>query len=328
MKRYIQFLTSVFVILQLSSCKVDFNPNAPWQDTPVVYCLLDQDEDTTWARVQRCFLGEDNLYHYTQISDSINYPEGSIQVKMIERISGVQTQEFDFEYRIVYGKQSGQFSSEAQPMYACRTKGRLHDNAVYELLVIKGSDTLARAWSGIIYGDFHLFSPNSSFANDFRFRTGICKVEWKGMDNARLYQPVVRFYYRSHGDTLHVDVPCVTKLVQRPQDRFDINIQQSVYMNNLKALLQPDTSKKKFVDFVDITILACTEDLNAYMNSQNTGTSISQNSQIYTNIRGGVGVFAARRTHLTTQVPCDSSTGTPSNPSYRDMIRALDVGFD
>ena len=66
--------------LSFSACKVDFSPNAEWKEIPVVYCILDQDDDTTWVRVQRCYLGEGNLYQYGSCYDSINYPQGSLRV--------------------------------------------------------------------------------------------------------------------------------------------------------------------------------------------------------------------------------------------------------
>lgn len=328
MKKSIRYVIYSLFIMQLTGCKVDFNPNAEWKDIPVVYCLLDQDDDTTWVRVQKCYLGEDNLNAYMQISDSINYPEGAIQVKMLQKSNGVVSREFDFEYTLRHDKLPGQFASVEQPLYACRTKGQLVDDADYELLVIKGSDTIARSTTNLIYGDYHLYEPNPAFSHEFKFRTGICNVEWASLNNARLYQPVVRFFYKSWGDTLFVDIPCVSKLVQRNQERFSIQIQQNTYMNDLKTALQSDTSRKKFVDFVEIFINACTEDLNAYMASQYSGTSVTQNQQIYSNIQGGLGIFSARRLHLSTMVPCDSTTGTASNMSYRDLIRSLDVGFE
>ena len=69
-----------FSLLPLSiflfyACEVEFSPNAEWKEVPSVYCILDQDDDTTWVRVEKCFLGEGSIYNYGMISDSINYPQ-------------------------------------------------------------------------------------------------------------------------------------------------------------------------------------------------------------------------------------------------------------
>ena len=87
MKKIISIFNFQFFILAvgllLTSCEVDFSPNAPWKEVPVVHCLLDQDDDTTWVRVEKCFLGEGNIYTYGAVSDSINYPKDSIIVRLL-----------------------------------------------------------------------------------------------------------------------------------------------------------------------------------------------------------------------------------------------------
>jgi hypothetical protein len=38
----------------LNSCEVEFNPNSPWEETTIVYGVLDQDADTSFIRIQKC----------------------------------------------------------------------------------------------------------------------------------------------------------------------------------------------------------------------------------------------------------------------------------
>ena len=51
MSKNIQLIIACFATLIITSCKVDFSPNAPWRDVPNVYCVLDPEEDTVWVRV-------------------------------------------------------------------------------------------------------------------------------------------------------------------------------------------------------------------------------------------------------------------------------------
>ncbi|MBR5027718.1 MAG: hypothetical protein IKX51_00720, partial [Bacteroidales bacterium] len=67
-----------------TACDNEFSPNAEWKETMVVYSLLDQDEDTTWVRVQKCFLGEGDMLAMTSIMDSSNYSEGDLRVQIEE----------------------------------------------------------------------------------------------------------------------------------------------------------------------------------------------------------------------------------------------------
>ena len=70
----------LIITLLLQSCSNEFDPNADWTETTLVYGLIDPDEDTTFLRIQRCFLGK-GLNEYTQITDSNCYAEGEIDVK-------------------------------------------------------------------------------------------------------------------------------------------------------------------------------------------------------------------------------------------------------
>ncbi|MBQ6096732.1 MAG: hypothetical protein IJK99_03190, partial [Bacteroidales bacterium] len=80
MKRIYKALFFVLAVSLFASCEVEFSPNADWKEIPVVYCVLDQDDDTSYVRVQRCFLGEGNQYQYTSVADSIYYPQGALSV--------------------------------------------------------------------------------------------------------------------------------------------------------------------------------------------------------------------------------------------------------
>ena len=81
-KRFFLIIACLFSLF-LTSCKVEFSPNAPWRDVPDVYCVIDPEEDTVWARVQRCFLGEDNLYNYVPIPDSNYYAPNDISLHLL-----------------------------------------------------------------------------------------------------------------------------------------------------------------------------------------------------------------------------------------------------
>ena len=128
MKKIISFLA--ILALCLSACKVEFSPNAPWRDVPVVYCVLDPQEDTVWARVQHAYLGEDNIYNYSQISDSNYYGKDDIEVYLLawKGISGPffsytpsnqLVDRWKLSYTVREGKPEGDFPSGKQPVYYC-----------------------------------------------------------------------------------------------------------------------------------------------------------------------------------------------------------------
>ena len=340
--------------LMLSSCKVDFSPNAPWRDVPNVYCVIDPEEDTVWARVQRCFLGEDNLYNYAPIADSNYYAPDDISVYLLAwkgRLEGatlVPTSQLVSKWQFTYteraGKPEGNFPSGIQPLYYCVPGARqlgVDTGCVFQLVVIKNAtgDTLASATTNLVgfldktirprdTTEVVLISPNSSRAQEFGFRVG-CRgvIKWNALPRGRYYQPVVTFFYRKNDDTLSIDIPGE----QMPDEHgystlSSKSISINRFLSTIKNHLKDNTDSLFFVNNVDVTILVCNEDLKAYLASHETNATSGQEYSTYSNIEGGVGIFGSRRTHIRVNVPCDS-IGTPS-PQYIDYeLLHLGVGF-
>ena len=86
--RFAALSTLLLSAMLMSSCEVEFSPNAEYVETPVVYCVLDQDDDTTWARVERCFLEEGNIYNFGSQSQLYTYPQGTIKVNLLAYRNG------------------------------------------------------------------------------------------------------------------------------------------------------------------------------------------------------------------------------------------------
>lgn len=354
MSKKFQLTVILLVAFLFSSCKVEFSPNAPWRDVPDVYCVIDPEEDTVWARVQRCFLGEDNLYNYAPIADSNYYAPDEISVYLLawkSRLeSGAQrvpTNQLVDKWQFVYtereGKPEGHFPSGAQPLYYCVPGRQLEADTtcVFQLVVIKNAtgDTLAKAYTNMVgflqktirprdTSEIVLISPNSARANEFGFRVG-CRgsIKWYTLPRGRLYQPVVTFFYRKNGDTLSIDIPG-----ENLSDEHSAlwltskSITSNRFFSTIKNHLKDNTDSLFFVNNVDITILVCNEDLKAYITSHQNQATSGQEYTTYSNIEGGVGIFGSRRTHIRTKVPCDS-IGTPS-PQYIDYeLTHLGVGF-
>jgi len=346
----------LLLVALVSSCKVEFNPNASWKDVPSIYCVLDIQEDTVWARVQRCYLGEDNLYNYSHIFDSNNYKEGDIQVHLLAWQGVVNASQnfaitatdrlvdrWELTYTEVPGKPDGNFSSEPQPMYYCVPGARTlkaDSSCVFELVVLKSAtgDTLATARTAMVgfipltirehdTSENVVKYPNGARGKHFGFIpvNKQNEIRWNALPRARLYQTSVRFYYRKGGDTLSILVPGPT--VKNPYNYSEVGstgLTQRMFLEHIAKALKDNTDSLFNVNFVDVVIYACNEDLNAYMTSQNAQVTPGQEFQAYSNVEGGMGIFGSRRTHIEARVPCDSN----GRPDYLpDVLKNLGVGF-
>lgn len=325
------------LVTLVASCEVEFSPNAEWKNIPVVYCVLDQDDDTTWVRVQRCYMSEGNIYDYGQVSDSINYPQGSITVSLLGYENGVVKDSMDFQY---YQRDcdSGNFASSAQPVYGFETRNRLKEKYTYVLKVRNAADGRILAYTEPVSlikkteetllskPVVHTNQGDTNFSiSGMKFNStvvsGSCEIQWKPLENARLYQPMVRMYYVSQGQTKHVDLYCPTATSKTNTVYYN----RSQFLTDVKAKLETDTTRKKYSARVDIYLYCCTEDLNVYLSNASNTAIDAQSLGMFNNIHGGIGVFAARRTHLYKHMNSDDSM-TPNRGLLWFLID-LGVGF-
>ncbi len=342
MKRIISNSIIVLAAVWLfSSCEVEFSPNAKWKNVPVVYCVIDQDDDTTWARVQRCYLSEDNIYSYGQNTDSINYPQGSIEVSLLAYENGALKDSIHFS-DTVRDRQPGDFANIAQPLYYAVTRPggtrRLRDSWQYVLNVRNAADGKLLSTTSPI-SLIHQSNPtlitkpsvtvtvNNDTTGGFGFydvnpttnRRNACLIKWNLLDNARLYQPFVRFYYQVDGITKHVDLLCPISTSS------EVRYSRDLFLEDLRKKLASDTCRKRYIPRVDIYLTCCSEELKVYMSTANQNGTLDQNHDVYNNIQGGIGVFASRRTHLYKRMPSDTSLNSDNGLLYH--LLNLGVGI-
>ena len=340
-------ISLLFASLFMTSCEVEFSPNAEWKEIPVVYCLLDQDDDTTWARVERCYLGDGSIYSYSGISDSINYPVGTIAISLVKIRDGVETV-YPFRDTVI-DRQSGDFASTAQPIYFLPGKGHFDDYATYDIRVVRVADgmLLAHAQQPIQLivrnSDDSVFTkPNytynaiqQTYRGMFSFKSSgnTCQIEWPALENARLYQPFVRFYYAVDDDgdgtreaRKYIDIRTPSMSSINGADRYTLYYGASAFLTNVKEQLKDDPRPKAYLKEVELYLTACSEDFSAYMSNVADAGNLDQSRELYTNIEGGRGIFAARRTSLHRWYPADSSV-LPNPPGLFYQLKQLQVGF-
>lgn len=330
---------AVLIFSSFVSCDVEFSPNAEWKDVPVVYCLLDQDEDTTWARVEKCFLGTDDMFQYTQIVDSLYYPEGSVSVQLYEweAVRGLHNsltpagnapkRVLDFEGGWFENKRQGTFAHPWQYLFYCPDPN-LDTSCVYELRVSRHTDSgdvlIARSSTTLVGTDSVTFASYLHVGNGnyFRFMSGKCDVRWRSFARARYYQPMVRYFYIVDDKYRYVDIYCPEIHTSNYDLNRQVSLSENTFLSNMYSALVNDTSSKFFADSVHVFLRACNEDLSAYMNSNSSNNN--NNSQFYTNIVGGMGVFGSRRTVLYKAMRSDTAV-TSTHLHYK--LKALGIGF-
>ena len=79
----IYLILGVFTML-FSACETDFDVNAEWEETTVVFGLLDASDENQLQKIKisKAFLGNMDAYQMAQYSDSINYGVDELDVKI------------------------------------------------------------------------------------------------------------------------------------------------------------------------------------------------------------------------------------------------------
>ena len=81
--KYLLLLLSLFTAL-FFGCKTDFEVNAPWKETTVIFGLLDQTQKVQMIKINKAFLGEGDANQFAQNPDSTNYDPNDLEVKLFQ----------------------------------------------------------------------------------------------------------------------------------------------------------------------------------------------------------------------------------------------------
>ena len=338
--KILRLLPMAFVAaIAFTACNNEFSPNADWQETMLVYGLLDHDDDTTWVRVQKCFLGEGDMLAMTSIMDSSNYPEGELDVKIVEwNADSVQLERgvlkklsetgkvFDFQYKLLGDKPEGGFYAPQQPIYYCRTKGQMSNKKIYELRVVNKRTGVRVTSETSLLGtiDPNTIKVNNNQLGSFNFVNGKASVAWNNVKRARVFQPMIRFFYRNAGfdSIMHVDILCPTR---EATNELVLNSQVSqVFFGSelTKQITDHETIKNPY-DSICLYLFAGDENFKLYRSVSAPPSTIVQERGIYTNIEGGLGIFASRSTHVCRIMPVPLD----ANSDYRRFLKNLNIGF-
>ena len=305
----IYLILSVFVVV-FTSCETDFDVNSDWEETTVVFGLLDAAKDTQFLKISKAFLGESDALQMAQHADSINFNEGELDVKVIRVNNGSADtitlieirrlrDEGDFNDSIVlYTFENFEFVSNSLNQYT----NFLNSNSEYELLIknnITGNSVSST--TEIIKGfNFSAGIPNSDrltfYVDGLGFR--FPRFEWSSVNspNAEIFQFNLRFNYKEN----EVEKELLwTQTALGGNDNLLILSGEEFFhqflANNLEVLDSDD--EREFIN-IDIEMTLGTQELKTYIAVNEPITGIVQERPQFSNINNGIGLFSSRYTKV------------------------------
>ena len=328
MKFYI-IITLFFSALFLNSCKEDIELVGDFNETAIVYGILDQADSVHFLKINRAFIGPGNAIEFAQIPDS-SYFE-NLTATITEKISGQISRTWTLNDTIINNKdENGIFYAPTQKLYyfehGMSNNESLNPEATYHLNIIINEGT---AKEFIVTGETTLIdgltsgqsNPNATFQfldNQKEFKAFGVSVSDVG--NAKLVNVSLKLNFEEY--TINNDTNKIS---------IDWNVGESEVSNNFSAVIQGERFyeliqenvtnddniiQRKFKS-IQIVITGGSDDLNTYISSNEPSNSLTQSKPDFTNLSSNsdnnvIGVFTSRQTLTINKLYYSSNVPTAS----------------
>ena len=332
-----KYLILSFLAIVFTACETDFDVNAEWKETTVVFGLLDASKDIQFIKINKTFLGEADAYNMASISDSFNYYPEDIIVMLHKLNSSGDTiflgnwpkvlRDTIINKAILIEDGDPVFATDNNIVYYLKTPDGLtayqsfNNPFSYVLTVenIKSGNIISSSTS--LIGDFafddftgltgSIANPGSAVLFSFYNlnngeNVGIKKFNWRDYSDKQAfnYQFCLKFNYNEDGgDTLSI-------LWQRPlldETVSNLTILGSEFFNFLENNLINNAAERHFLS-IEIQMTVGSQDLDTYRQINEEITGIVQQRPLFTNINNGIGLFSSRNSILISNLGLSPNT--------------------
>jgi len=305
--RYLRIILVVLVFITvLYSCNKNLNVNADWRDITVVYGILSQNEDTTFIKITKAFLGEGDAMQFAKIPDSSTYPD-KLDVKLEAWSGNTLVNTYTFDTITIHTKEAGDsiFYFPSQLVYYNHT-GHLDENNTYKLKIThKNTGVVDSATTKLVHS-FTVETPDP-FIKLVEYIPGHSfEVKFAPAYGGKRYQLLIRFHYlettKSGSTEKFIDwVVFNNYQVVNPYDIMPEPILAGfagdlfyTALKHIKSLKEDTTVISRTPRWVDYIFSVASEDLNTYMEVTEPSLSIIQERPSFSNIYNGIGLFSSR----------------------------------
>lgn len=319
------------LMLSVWGCSTDIELNAPYDRTPVVFGLLDAAQDTQWVRINRTWLGDGNQFDAALVADSSEYPAEDLTVTVQERIGSAAGTFWNLVDTVIENKSDqGIFYAPAHQMWYFIPEGGLNTDAEYDLSIdIASDEDEVRSTTNMIAQQIGNITQPPPGVNNFKlgfaspgFVTTYPDItfKWSSTAGASRYDITVFIHVteRVWNDLAHTDlleerervVEWNVGTLNTDDDEGGEVLQKEVsgsrFYSTLATQLEADPyitrvlgvwdEQVQIARAVDFVLTIANEELSTYLEVNAPVTGVIQERPEYTNISGGLGLFAARAT--------------------------------
>lgn len=284
-------------------CKTDVDVNAPYDTVPIIYGILDQSTDTQFIKINKTFLGKDNQA-YAAINDSNLFK--NVNARVEQYTNGILGNVYALNEIWVKDIDEGIFYTDSQKVYYF-VEPNLDKNSTYKIVGQADNKSFSAETDMIGTFNFSNFTILST-QNGLTLAAGngvysSFLPKWEPAENAALYDLSLRIYFDEHTSsgikTRNVD----WFVGQLNNDSISTGLLEKTvegelfyqYLASLDKLNETSGVIKRVIRDIDVRVTAANEILNTYVEVNQPITNIITERPEYTNVTGGLGLFASRQ---------------------------------
>ena len=309
-------------------CSTDIDLTAPYERTPVVFSLLEAAQDTQWVRINRTWLGDGNQFDAAMVQDSSEYDRDDLIVAMDERSGEQVLRTWQLQDTVIENKSTdGIFYGPNHQMWFFVPEGGLDSEAEYDFSLDIADGTHAEASTNMIatqagnitqpppgvvnfkfnfasignqtiYPDitFKWSSTEGASQYDISMRIHVTERIWADLEHTQLVDELDRIIEWPMG-SLRTDTDEGGEVLQKEVngERFfttlSTQLVEDPYITRVLGSWDENVQIARAFDFI-LTI--ANEELATYLEINSPVTGVIQERPEYTNINGGLGLFASR----------------------------------
>ncbi|MCB0802699.1 MAG: DUF4249 family protein [Flavobacteriales bacterium] len=295
------YLFIAALIITLFSCDNEVDLNGDFEETPVVFGLLDHGADTQFVRITKTFL-KDGANAIELASDPNNLYYDSLDVSLSNEANG----QIISLKKLNVAKKPGVFTSLNNRVYY--TNQNVVVGNRYKIN-IKRPDGVNTHSSTLVLGDVRLDKPDVSRNQEISFVNNVLNLQdysfkFEISKDIAKFEAVMYFLYgeKIGNDTIprEVKIPIgsFTNGSLTANDDIALTVTGQRFIETIANTVAPTNTKKIIPtnESIRIEVFAADETFIFYQDLNGPIDGIAQVRPEYTNIENGIGLFASRST--------------------------------
>jgi len=278
------------------ACDNTLDITADYEDTTVIYGLLDPTDTVNYVRVGKAFLGEGNALVYAQEFDSLYYgPNLAVTLVEVETGNIINLERIEDS-----DKPDGIFSSPNQVYY--KFNDQLNPDYTYRLTVIKQDESEPVTAETPIVDNFTIDNPRPNSLISMLNPNFPYSIQWTSSRDSRIFEVKIRVNYletdrNNLADSVMKSVVWdfgskVARDADGGQD-LEVPILFPAFFEFMANNVEEDPNVNRHFRGMDFLFAAAGDVYYTYDQVNGSGGFI-QEPPLFTNVENGVGILDSR----------------------------------